>query len=143
MEESHQSLHTILAMCVHWTRALAHKLTQSSLLSKYQEIITDQEHCGFIEKVDSATDSKRCHYIPHHTVRKNPPTTPLRIVYDCSCQQSKKHPSLNDSLHTGEPRPKTFAPLSYDSSFQLHPIRICAGIKKAFLHIWLHKDDRD
>ena len=103
-KESHQSLPSNLSTYVYRIKVLACTLAQFSLLSKYQEIIADQEHCRFIEKVDSATHSKHCHYIPHHAARKNSSTTPLQIVYDCSCQQSKKHPSLNDCLHTGEPQ---------------------------------------
>ena len=133
-KDSHQSLPTDLSTCVHRTRALACKLAHSSLLSKYKEIIADQERCGFIEKVDStAQDSKRCHYIPHQAVWKNFPTTPLRIVHDCSCQQSRKHPSLNDCLHTGELQLNDFC--SIILRFRLHPIGLCTDIEKAFLHI--------
>ena len=141
-KDNHQSLPTNLSTCVHRTRALARKLASTSMLSKYQEIIADQEHRGFIEKVDPTTeDSKCCHYIPHHAVRKNSPTTPLHIVYDCSCQQSKKHPSLNDCLHTGEPQLNDLC--SIVLRFRLHPIGLCTDIEKVFLHIWLHKDDRN
>ena len=37
------------------------------------------------------------HYIPHHPVRKASSTTPIRIVYNCSCRRSTQ-PSLNDCL---------------------------------------------
>ena len=43
------------------------------------------------------------HYIPHHPVRKESPTTPIRIVHDCSCKQSPNSPSLNDCLDPGSP----------------------------------------
>jgi len=62
-------------------------------------------------------------------------------VYDYSCQQSKKHPSLNDCLHTGEPQLNDLC--SIILRFRLHPIGLCTDIEKAFLHIWLHKDNRD
>ena len=141
-KDSHRSLPIYFSTCAHQTRALARKLAQTpSLLSKYHEIITDQEHRGFIEKIDSATGSKQCHYIPHHSVWKDSPTTPLRTVYDCSCQQSKEQPSLNECLHTGEPQLNDLC--SIILHFRLHPIGFCTDIEKAFLHIWLHKDDRD
>ena len=38
------------------------------------------------------------HYIPHHPVKKDSTTTPIRIVYDSSCRQSSEHPSLNNYL---------------------------------------------
>ena len=40
------------------------------------------------------------HYISHHQVSK---TTPIRIVYDCSCRLSHNHPSINDCLRLGHP----------------------------------------
>ena len=64
---------------------------EPTLLRKYGEIIADQEQRGFIEKVDGRIDSQqgsRIHYIPHHCVRKDSATTPIRIVYDCSCRMS-------------------------------------------------------
>ena len=56
----------------------------------------DQEKRGFIEKVDATEPSTVTHYLPHHSVRKDSQTTPIRIVYDCSCRQGKDHASLND-----------------------------------------------
>ena len=141
-KDSHPSLPTNLSTCVHRTKALARKLAQTpALLSKYNKIIADQERRGFIERIDSATDSKHCHYIPHHAVHKDSATTPLHVVYDCSCQQSRDHPSLNDCLHTGEPQLNDLC--SIILRFRVHPVGFCTDIEKAFLHIWLHKDDRD
>ena len=65
----------------------------------YDNIISDQLKRGFIELVLD-DDNARGHYIPHHAVHKDSPTTPIRIVYDCSCKQGKKS-SLNDCLGTG------------------------------------------
>ncbi|XP_060559098.1 uncharacterized protein LOC132719352 [Ruditapes philippinarum] len=73
------------------------------MLKKYKDIIQEQENRGFIERVDESSRAKRVHYIPHHGVEKNSTTTPIRIVYDCSCRQSERSPSLNDCLESTPP----------------------------------------
>ena len=141
-KDNHAPLPTNLSTCIHRTRTLARKLAQNShLLAKYNDILADQEQRGFIEKVEHPTNTSRCHYIPHHAVRKDSPTTPLRIVYDCSCHQARNQPSLNDCLLTGQPQLNDLC--SIILRFRLHTIGICTDIEKAFLHISLHEDDRD
>lgn len=80
-------------------------------------------------------------YIPHHPVRKNSPTTPVRIVYNCSCRQSCKNASLNDCLMVSSP------PLIDTSNillwFHLHCYALSTDIEKAFLHVKLAECDRD
>ena len=138
----HPPLPTNFSTCSHRTRALACKLALCPpLLNKYSEILADQEHRGFIERVQHIANPTRCHYIPHHPVHKESSTTPIRIVYDCSCQQGRDQPSLNDCLLTGEPLLNDLCCIIL--RFQIHPIGICTDIEKAFLHISLHEDDRD
>ncbi|XP_065892768.1 uncharacterized protein [Dysidea avara] len=75
-----------------------HRLGQNpELLHLYEKIILDQDQKGFIERVaeSDTTAINNVHYIPHHLVKKASSTTPVRIVYNCSCSQST-HPSLND-----------------------------------------------
>ena len=67
----------------------------------YNHIIKEQERRGFIEKNDSPPTTGPVHYIPHHHVSKDSKTTPIRIVYECSCRLSDNHPSLNDCLEIG------------------------------------------
>ena len=124
------------------TRSLARKLALNPpLLTKYSNILTDQERRGFIERVTDPTSTSRCHYIPHHAVRKDSSTTPVRIVYDCSCHQTRNQPSLNDYLLTGQRQLNDLCCIIL--RFRLHPVGICTDIEKAFLHIQLHEDDRD
>ena len=89
-------------------KEIAHRRTENvikrlkkepHLLQKYGEIIGEQERRGFIEKIgeDTAT-SNTVHYIPHHAVKKESSTTPIRIVFDCSCRARQDTPSLNDCL---------------------------------------------
>ena len=112
---NHSPLPTNLTLCEGRTRALARRLTASpELLTTYNNILKDQERRGFIEKINSPAVNSYCHYIPHHAVKKESPTTPIRIVYDCSCHQSKTLPSLNDCLQIGHPSFKTYVQLLYD-----------------------------
>ena len=65
------------------------------------DIISEQQSRGFVEQILATPSTHNVHYIPHHPVRKESSTTPIRIVYDCSCRQSHTQPSLNDCLMAG------------------------------------------
>ena len=96
-KENHPQLPTNSAICRRRARSLAFRLSQTpDLLKKYNNIISEQLNRGIIERVSTPEVTGQTHYIPHHSVKKNSITTPIRIVYDCSCCQSKDHPSLND-----------------------------------------------
>ena len=123
-------------VCQKCTRSLAHQLTQSAgLLETYNKILEEQLSKDFIKPVPSPKKSDNAHYIPHHLVRKNSDTTPVRIAYDCSCSQSSEQPSLNDCLLTNP----TF--LVYLCAvilhFRKHHYGLSTDIEKAFLHITL------
>jgi hypothetical protein len=66
------------------------------MLKTYSELINEQSKRGFIERVTNPeTPNGYCHYIPHHAVLKDSPTTPIRIVYDCICSPNADQASLN------------------------------------------------
>jgi len=111
------------------------------LLQMYNNIISDQLNRGFIEKVYTSEQPGLTHFIPHHCVKKNSVTTPIRIVYDCSCRQSKDHPSLNNCLLTGPHFLNNLC--SIIIRFRTHKYAISTDIEKAFLQIHLHESDRD
>ena len=140
---NHSPLPTNREICKKRAQSLVNRLSQSpQLLQTYDGIIREQVTRGFIEKVQNNLDSPgKTHYIPHHCVKKNSTTTPIRIVYDCSCRQSASHPSLNDCLLTG---PHFLNDLcSILLRFRSHKYAISADIEKAFLQIALHEDDRN
>ena len=114
---------------------------EPELLHRYGDIIKEQEKRGFIEKVNEDTDQSKIHYIPHHAVRKDSATTPIRIVYDCSCRQSPNHASLNDCLMTIPPVLNDLTKILM--RFRLNKIAVSTDIEKAFLHVGLDNSDRD
>ena len=82
----------------------------------------------------------KAHCIPHHCIKKNT-TTPIHIVYDCSCCQSSNQPSLNDCLLTG---PHFLNGLCFIIlHFWIYNYTASTDIEKAFLHGKLHRDDKD
>jgi len=100
---AHPPLPSNREICWKRTQALDHYLSHSpQFLQTYNNIIREQIKKGFIEKVQDTSDHPtRTHYIPHHHVKKESATTPVCIVYNCSCCQSINHPSLNGYLLTG------------------------------------------
>ncbi|XP_045198804.1 uncharacterized protein LOC123553115 [Mercenaria mercenaria] len=81
------------------------------------------------------------HYIPHHAVKKDSATTPIRIVYDCSCQETSQKPSFNNCLDS---TPPTLNDISHIMiRFRLGKYAVSTDIEKAFLNLRLDKEDRD
>jgi len=109
-------------------------------MTLYGDIIADQLKRGFIERVDVSNIPDKCHFIPHHPIKKESITTPLRIVYDCSCHQSTTQPSLNDCLQAGPPFINDMCAIL--TRFRANNIGIVTDIEKAFLHVHLAEGDR-
>ena len=91
--------------------------------------------------MQSTDQPANVHYLPHHPVKKESTTTPIRIVYDCSSRQSKEHASLNDCLLVGPPFLNDLC--SIIIRFRHHKFALATDIEKAFLHVRLHDSDRD
>ena len=126
-------------ICQKRTKALIGRLAESpALLHFYNEIIGDQEGRGFIEKVPTSpnTQSTNIHYLPHHPVHKDSVTTPIRIVYDCSCRKDKGSANLNDCLLVGPPFLNDLC--SIILRFRSHAYAFATDIEKAFLHVKLY-----
>ncbi|XP_064632755.1 uncharacterized protein LOC135491048 [Lineus longissimus] len=93
--EDHPPLPTNFAVCNARTRNMVRRL-KPEIRETYDRIIKDQLFRDFVELVPD-DNVKTGHYLPHHPVAKDSVTTPIRIVYDCSCKTGA-NPSLNDCL---------------------------------------------
>ncbi|VDI52154.1 Hypothetical predicted protein, partial [Mytilus galloprovincialis] len=142
-KQDHETLPTNYVITKQRTHNVVKRLSQDpNMLQTYDKIIKDQERRGFIERVEDPDKAiGQVHYIPHHPVKKDSTTTPIRIVYDCSCRQSRQLPSLNDCLLSTPPILNDLTTLLV--RFRLNPVAIVTDIEKAFLHVGLHEEDRD
>ena len=138
----HPYLPSNFAVCERRTRNLVSRLTQSpALLHLYNDIISDQEKGGFIERLSSDHQPEQVHYLPHHPVKKDSVTTPIRIVFDGSCRQGKGSASLNDCLLVGPPFLNDLCSILL--KFRVPTFAFATDIEKAFLHVKLDKADID
>ncbi|XP_064635808.1 uncharacterized protein LOC135492988 [Lineus longissimus] len=136
-KESHPELPSNYDVTCARKRAIVRKL-DGNMRRTYNDIIVDQLHRQFIREVPDE-DATCGHYLPHHSVKKDSPTTPIRIVYDASCRAARR-PSLNDCL---EPGPNLLNDLGRILlRFRLHPVGLSSDIQKAFLHDKLAEADR-
>ena len=139
---SHPPLPTNKSTCERRVRSLVLKLSKTpKTLKIYNDIVEEQLKRGFIEPVPESELDLPSHYIPHHAVRKESSTTPLRIVYDCSCREAKHLASLNDCLDIGPAFLNDLQTILI--RFRSHHFGLTADIEKAFLHVQLHHQDRD
>ena len=90
-----------------------------------------------LSRVDDAHPTDHAHYIPHHPVKKDSSTTPIRIVYDCSFCSTPGAPSLNDCLLVGSPF------LNDKCAIILWFCTFTYGLSMAFLHMGLEEQYRD
>ena len=106
-------------------------------LNCYHQIIQDYLSKGFIEQVSGPV---RGHYLPHHAVRKDSSTTPIRIVFNAS-SASGGNSSLNDYLETGPSLTEKL--LDCLINFREGRFALCSDISKAFLRVGLKDRNRD
>ena len=142
-KDSHPPLPTNLSIARGRTRSTIPRLSKEPrMLAAYDQIIQEQLQRGFIEKVTHPQSTTgHVHYITHHAVIKDSSTTPLRIVYDCSCSPNAAQPSLNSCLSTGPDILNDMTAILV--RFRCYQYGITADIEKAFLSISLDEQDRD
>ncbi|XP_053392072.1 uncharacterized protein LOC128554787 [Mercenaria mercenaria] len=81
-KEDHAHLPTNYEVIKRRTESLIRRLRREpKILEKYAQILQEQKRRDFIEKLDDNEKlPPQVHYIPHHAVRKDSATTPIRIV---------------------------------------------------------------
>ena len=132
---SHPTLPYNYTICAKRSRSMIYRLAKTPLLLKvYGNIIQEQERKGFIERVNTSSTSQSVHYIPHHPVKKESTTTPIQIIYNCSCKQSSSSPSLNDCLNPGPPFLNDLCSILLH--FCQHKFAFSADIEKAHKKIY-------
>ena len=107
----------------------------------YSKVITEQIERGFIEEVPCGqSEGSVIHFLSHHGVKKESPTTPVRVVFDCSAK-SANGLSLNDCLESGP----SLVPDLVGVLLRLRMNRFAwiSDIEKAFLMVKLKQEDRD
>ena len=141
-KDSHPPLPSNYTVCYRRTRSMVYRLAKTpKLLRMYDAIIKEQGTRGFIERVNDNCERGSVHYIPHHPIRKESSTTPIRIVFDSSCKPSVDSPSLNDCLHPGPPSVNDLCSILV--RFRQYNVAFSSDIEKAFLHVHLDEEDRD
>ena len=107
----------------------------------YEKILADYISKGFIEKVDPKLDTdQNWHVMPHHHVKKDSISTPIRIVFNAS-SKTQNELSLNDTLYPGPSL--TTKLMDTVVNFRTRKYAITADISKAFLRILLESSDRN
>ena len=114
---------------------------EHELLKCYTKVINQLLELDFIEDVSNIGPTGEAHYLPHHGVRKESISTPLRVVFNASSKGKASGDSLNDCLLKG---PNLTLKL-VDSllRFRVKKYGFTADISKAFLRVGLKQEDRD
>lgn len=112
-----------------------------NLLGSYDALITKYGRRGFIEKVEHISIQDKAYYLPHHAVKKDSATTPIRVVFDCSCRSLANSPNLNDCLEVGPLFLSDMCSILIRS--RSFTYGLSTDIEKGFLHVGLDVRDRD
>lgn len=115
--------------------------TTPQLLTTYKKIITKQKTRNFIKKTNNTQPTNNTHYIPHHPIKKNSTTTPIKIIYNYNFHSSFDNPNLNNYLHTNPPFLNNI--YSILLRFRTFTYNLSTNIEKTFLHINLNKNNKN
>ncbi|KAI5715931.1 hypothetical protein M8J77_024772 [Diaphorina citri] len=112
----------------------------NELKQSYTAAISEYITQGHAVLKDDHKNDTVAYYMPHHAVSKpDRLTTKVRVVFDLSCSTSSGL-SLNDVMYTGPTLYKDLFKLLI--SFRMFPIACTADIKKMFLQVYVHEEDR-
>ncbi|KAJ8915483.1 hypothetical protein NQ315_003246, partial [Exocentrus adspersus] len=118
---------------------LLKKLETQNLYEEYEKVFLGWRDEGIIENVDKKFGNP-LHYLPHRPVIKENSTTRVRSVFDAGARE-KGNLSLNQCLEKGvnliEKIPNILI------RFREYRIGVVSDIRKAFLQIAVHEDDRN
>jgi len=122
--------------------SVVRNLVRKGQLKQYDDIIKSYLKDDIAEETSEWSGSRRVRYLPHHGVLKeNSETTKLRIVLDASAKSSIADFSLNDSMKSCQNLLPTL--VSVLLRFRQWPFALSGDVRKAFLQIEVHPDDRD
>lgn len=117
------------------------RLENLKLYNSYDAIFQEWEQEGIIEKVpNNQRGNTDVHYLPHRPVLKENSTTRIRPVFDASAKE-KNSPSLNCCLEKGPNLIEQIPDILI--RFRQNKIGVIADIRKAFLQISIHPNDRE
>ncbi|XP_065204074.1 uncharacterized protein LOC135834164 [Planococcus citri] len=110
-------------------------------LAEYDKIIKQYLEAEFIEPVeDKDPVGNLISYLPHHGVKTESKTTPLRIVFDGSAKQ-KGEKSVNDIIYKGKNLIEQLVLIL--SRWRTYGIAVISDIEKAFLQLIINAKFRD
>ena len=103
-------------------------------LEQNHQVMMDQINTDKLEAIPNQPSGNQVHYISHHVVfKENSERTKLRIVYDCSSEESNDVPSFNDYLETGPPLQPKLSDILVRNRFKR--FAITGDVLKAFLQV--------
>ncbi|XP_064099522.1 uncharacterized protein LOC135210674 [Macrobrachium nipponense] len=116
------------------------------MFDQYESVLDEYIKLGFIEEVkleDNSFDPVDGinHYLPHHPVFKKSATTPIRIVFNASSEESRHAKSLNDCLHAGPNLATKLTDMLLE--FRQNKYAVVADISKAFLRMGINENHTD
>ncbi|CAC5409719.1 unnamed protein product [Mytilus coruscus] len=131
----------LMSHCLRLGKGLELRIVRSFRKRSHKE--SEQERRCFIEKVEETKlpIDRPVHYIPHHHVAKESSTTPMGIVYGCSCKDGRGNQSLNECLESHPPVMNDITGILM--RFRAKKYATTADLEKAFLQIQLDEKDRD
>lgn len=137
--DEHPALPINYAVAKKRLESTVRKIKSQNLFEAYDLVFKEWIEEGIIEEVQ--LEEKKGHYLPHRpVVKESSLTTKIRPVFDASAG-GKNAPSLNQCLEKGlnliEQIPSILL------KFRVYRIGVVSDIRKAFLQISIHEEDRD